>query len=328
MRILVIGGAGYIGSIVVRELQRRGHEPVSYDNLSTGHRESAPTDVPLVLGDLADGAQLAATFLRYRPQAVMHFAAFIEAGESMRFPGRFFANNAAGVITLLNTMLEHGITRFVFSSSAAVYGEPETVPLTETASLRPSSPYGESKLMVERVLEWLGKLSGLQYVSLRYFNAAGAADGVGEDHHPETHLIPIVLQAALGLRGAVTIYGDDYPTRDGTCIRDYVHVSDLAQAHALALDHLEHGRENLVCNLGSEQGASVREVVDTARHITGVDFPVLVGSRRDGDPAINIASSRRAVEQLGWRREHSSLEDIIASAWEWHRTHPRGYASS
>ncbi|MBI4498768.1 MAG: UDP-glucose 4-epimerase GalE [Chloroflexi bacterium] len=328
MKVLVIGGAGYIGSVVVRELQRRGHEPVVYDNLRTGHREAVPPEVPLVLGDLADRDQLATAFQRYAPEAVMHFAAFIEAGESMRFPGRFFANNVASVITLLNTMLDHDVTRFVFSSSAAVYGDPDSLPVTETAFLRSTNPYGETKAMVETVLRWLGELSGLRYVSLRYFNAAGAADGVGEDHSPETHLIPIVLQSALGLREAVTIYGDDYPTRDGTCIRDYVHVSDLAQAHALALDYLTAQERSLVCNLGSEQGASVREVVEAARRITGIDFPVLMGPRREGDPASIIASSQRAMEALGWRREHSSLEEIIASAWEWHRTHPRGYASS
>ena len=328
VRVLVIGGAGYIGSIAVRDLLRRGYEPIVYDNLSTGHQAALPEKVAFVQGDLADRERLSVTFARYRPEAVMHFAAFIEAGESMRFPGRFFANNVAGVITLLNTMLEHDINRFIFSSSAAVYGEPETVPLRETSALRPTNPYGETKAIVERMLSWLGQLSGLRYAALRYLNAAGAAGGVGEDHQPETHLIPIVLKTALGLREALTIYGDDYPTRDGTCIRDYVHVSDLATAHALALEYLGRGEENLVCNLGSEHGASVREVVDTARRITGVDFPVLVGPRREGDPAVNIASSRLAAERLGWRREHSSLDEMVASAWEWHRAHPMGYAKA
>jgi UDP-glucose 4-epimerase len=328
MKVLVIGGAGYIGSTVVRELGRRGHQPVVYDNLGLGHPESVPPEVPVVQGDLGVRDQLAAAFQQHAPEAVMHFAAFSAVGESMRDPARYFVNNVAGVSILLQTMLEHGISRFVFSSSAAVYGEPEVVPITETTVLHPTNPYGESKAMVERMLDWLAQLAGLRYAALRYFNAAGAADGMGEDHRNETHLVPIVLQTALGLREAVTIYGDDYPTRDGTCVRDYVHVADLANAHVLALDYLERTNDSLVCNLGSENGATVREVVETAKRVTGVDFPVAMGPRRAGDPATLIASSQRAQQELGWRTEHSSLDEIVSSAWEWHRTHPRGYESA
>ncbi|MBI2906900.1 MAG: UDP-glucose 4-epimerase GalE [Chloroflexi bacterium] len=339
MKVLVVGGAGYIGSVTARRLIDRGAEVIIYDNLSTGHRGAAPRGGLFVEGDLADAARLDSLFKGHPVHAVMHFAAFIQVGESMEAPQKYFTNNVANVINLLNVMLQNGVMRFVFSSSAAVYGEPESVPIEESAPLAPNNPYGETKLMVERVLAWYSKLLGLRYAAFRYFNACGAFKGLGEDHHPETHLIPIVLQAALGQRDAVTIYGADYPTPDGTCIRDYVHVADLAEAHILALTAMEEepalslpkrqargvAKGSLVYNLGNGSGHSVKQVIEVARAVTGRPIKAVEGARRPGDAASLVASSRRAVTELGWRPEYADLAAIVRSAWEWHKEHPRGY---
>ena len=323
MRVLVAGGAGYIGSVTVELLLQSGLEVVVYDNLSTGHVQAVTKGATLVAGDLADKSLLSQTFARYGFDAVMHFAASILVGESMVDPAKYFSNNVANVITLLNVMLEHHVNKLVFSSSAAVYGDPETSPISESAPLQPNNPYGESKLIVERILGWYDRLLGLRYASLRYFNAAGAFRNYGEDHHPETHLIPIVLQAALGQRDQVMINGVDYPTSDGTCIRDYIHVIDLAQAHILALQKIEEGSQ--IYNLGNGAGYSVREVIEVAREITGRPIKVVEGARRPGDMAVLVASSQRAVSELGWSPKCPALEDIVQSAWQWHKEHPRGY---
>ncbi len=323
MKVLVAGGAGYIGSVTVELLLQSGFEVVVYDNLSTGHVQAVMKGATLVEGDLADKSLLAQTFDRYGFDAVMHFAACILVGESMVDPAKYFTNNVANVITLLNAMLEHNVKKLVFSSSAAVYGNPETSPIGESAPLQPNNPYGESKLMVERILRWYDQLLGLRYASLRYFNAAGASQAFGEDHHPETHLIPIVLQAALGQRDQVVINGVDYPTPDGTCRRDYIHVVDLAQAHILALHNLDRGSQ--IYNLGNGAGYSVREVIEVARKVTGRPIKVTEGPRRPGDMAVLVASSQRAVSELGWGPKHPDLRDIVQSAWQWHQRHPRGY---
>jgi UDP-glucose 4-epimerase len=320
MRILVTGGAGYIGAIVADRLLRNGHAVTVLDNLSKGRRQAVPGQAEFVLADTGDEPALDRIFHTGRFDAVMHFAAFIEAGESMVSPEVFFENNAAKALTLLRVMLRHRVRRFVFSSTAAVYGEPVRVPITEDHHLQPSNAYGESKLMVERMLVWFHQAHGLRYASLRYFNAAGATRDRGEAHHPETHLIPLVLQAALGEREAISIYGTDYPTRDGTCIRDYVHVDDLATAHMLALEALGANSE-LIFNLGSGSGFSVREIVEVAREITGKDIPVAEATRRPGDAAVLIASSEKIGRLLGWKPRHSDIAAIIRSAWEWHSRH-------
>lgn len=323
MTILVVGGAGYIGSITTEQLLESGHKVVVYDNLATGHRQAVPPAALLVEGDLADTERLEGVFREYPIQAVMHFAGLIVAPESVRDPAAYFANNIAGTISLLNVTVRSGVKRFVFSSSAAVYGEAETIPIPESAPELPSSPYGESKLVVERLLRWYEAALGLRYASLRYFNAAGASVERGEDHCPETHLIPIVLEAALGQRAEVAIYGTDYPTPDGTCIRDYIHVSDLAGAHILALESLE--QESGIYNLGNGKGFSVREVIETARRVTGAPIKVVEGPKRPGDPPALVASSERAQVKLGWKPQHSDLATVIESAWEWRCRHPQGY---
>ncbi|MFH1485577.1 MAG: UDP-glucose 4-epimerase GalE [Chloroflexota bacterium] len=323
MKVLVVGGAGYIGSITARRLLEQGIEVIVYDNLSTGHRRAVSDGALFVDGDLADGTRLDGVFRKYKIDAVMHFAAYIVVGESMEAPARYFTNNVANVVNLLNVMLQNGIMRFVFSSSAAVYGEPQSVPIQESALLAPTSPYGETKVMVERILDWYSRLLGMHYASLRYFNAAGAFKSLGEDHEPETHLIPVVLQAALGRRESVAVYGTDYSTPDGTCIRDYVHVLDLAEAHILALKALEAGSR--VYNLGNGNGHSVREVIEVAQAVSGRSIKVVEGPRRPGDPAALVASCRRAMTELGWRPTHSELVDIVRTAWEWHKEHPSGY---
>jgi len=323
--VLVTGGAGYIGSVVAAELVRAGRRVVVLDNLSRGHREGVPRGAELVTGDVGDRAVLDWLFASRAVDAVMHFAALIEVGESMRMPERYFRNNSAGTLTLLEAMLGNGVSRIVFSSTANLFGDPERILIDETHALRPSSVYGESKLISERMLEWFHRIHGLRYASLRYFNACGAAEELGEDHDPETHLIPLTLQVALGRRARVEIYGTDYATPDGTCVRDFIHVSDLASAHLLALDALEqHGR--LVYNLGNGQGFSVRQVIAAARRVTGHAIPAVESARRPGDPAILIASSEKIRRELGWQPKYPELETIIASAWEWHRRHPRGYA--
>jgi UDP-glucose 4-epimerase len=326
MRVLVTGGAGYIGATTVRSLLSQGHEVMVYDDLSKGHREAVPPDVPLMVGSVADHDQLNAALQEHRPEAVLHFAAFIEAGESMQRPEKYFRNNSAGTLTLLEAMLANGTRKLIFSSTAALYGEPRRIPIEESDPLDPTNAYGESKLLVERMLAWFGRVHGLRYASLRYFNAAGSDGFSGEQHNPETHLIPLVLQAAAGERKSVSIFGTDYPTPDGTCIRDYIHVSDLAQAHLLALYALaEH--EKLIYNLGNGQGFSVREVIDAARRVTGRPITALEAPRRPGDPAVLVASSEKIRRELGWSPQHTHLDSIVASAWRWTQKHPAGYPS-
>ncbi len=324
MRVLVTGGAGYIGSVVVAELVRAGHQPVVYDNLSNGHRQAVPDEVPFVHGDVGEGVKVSKTIREHGIEAVMHLAAFIEAGESMKYPERFFRNNTAGTLGLLETMLDAGVDRFVFSSTAALYGNPEKVPIRETDALKPTNAYGESKLLVERILAWFHRIHSFRYASLRYFNAAGATTHLGEAHEPESHLIPIILQVALGKREAIHIYGTDYGTKDGTCVRDYIHVIDLAQAHVLALNALGQ-QSQLIYNLGNGRGFTVREVIEAARKVTGRPIPVVESPRRPGDPAELVASSDKIQNELGWKPKHSDLDTIISTAWEWHRKHPNGY---
>jgi UDP-glucose 4-epimerase len=324
MRILVVGGAGYIGSVMVEELVKGGDEVIIYDNLSRGHREALTPGATFVEGDLGDRSRVEEALRRHQVEAIMHFAAFALVGESMAHPEMYFENNVANTINLLSAALTVGVKKFVFSSSAATYGEPEHVPIAEADRQVPTNPYGQTKLMVEQILDWYATLSGLRYAALRYFNAAGASDLHGEDHDPETHLIPIVLQAALGIRDHVEIFGVDYPTPDGTCLRDYVHVIDLAQAHILALKALER-QERLAFNLGNGNGFSVREVIETARRVTGREIKAVESPRRPGDPAALVASSERIKSELGWAPRHAALEDIVETAWRWHRKHPRGY---
>jgi UDP-glucose 4-epimerase len=323
MPILVVGGAGYIGSVTVAELLATGHQVVVLDSLVTGHAQAVSPGAELVVGDLADHELLDDIFRRWRFDGVVFYGGFIAAGESMQVPGRYFLNNVANVINLLNAMVDHGVLRFVFSSSAGVYGEPPTAPIPEEAPIAPLSPYGESKAVVEQLLRWYDSQCGLRYVSLRYFNAAGGTEKLGEDHRPETHLIPLVLEVALGKRGALEIYGADYPTPDGTCIRDYVHVADLAQAHFLALERCQKG--SAVYNVGNGQGFSNREVVETARRVTGHPIPAREAPRRPGDPAVLVAGADRARRELGWKPRFPGLEEIVESAWRWHQAHPNGY---
>ena len=325
MNILVTGAAGFVGSVVCDALVRANHRVIAYDDLSRGHRRAVPAGIELVVSDVADRAALDRLFETQRADAVMHFAALIEAGESMQVPERYFRNNISNTLTLLEAMLAHGIERFVFSSTAAVYGEPEQMPLEESTPLRPTNAYGESKLVVERMLDWFHRIHGLRYASLRYFNAAGAVGDLGEDHRHESHLIPLALKVALGQRDYLAIYGTDYPTPDGTCVRDYIHVADLATAHLLALDALGQ-QARLVYNIGNGRGFSVRQVVEVARRVTGHPIPVVEMSRRPGDPAILVANSEKIRRELKWRPKYVELETIVASAWEWHRRHPNGYA--
>jgi UDP-glucose 4-epimerase len=323
VNILVVGGAGYIGSVTVADLVDAGHQVVVYDSLVTGHAEAVSPGAELVVGDLADQALLTDVFARRGFDGVVYYGGFIAAGESMREPGKYFLNNVSNVINLLNTMVEHRVNRFVFSSSAGVYGEPPSVPIPEDAPLDPLNPYGESKALVERLLRWYDSQCGLRHVSLRYFNAAGATKRLGEDHRPETHLVPVVLQVALGQRDSLEVFGTDYPTADGTCIRDYVHVCDLAQAHFLALERCDRG--SAVYNVGSGQGFSNREVVEAARRVTGREIPIREAPRREGDPAALVASSEKARRELGWEPRFAGLGEIIESAWQWHQAHPKGY---
>jgi UDP-glucose 4-epimerase len=325
-RVLVTGGAGYIGGVVVAQLLQRAYDVVVLDDLSNGCRAAVPEGARLAVGDVGDRAALDRLFREYSFDAVMHFAAFIEAGESMKFPAKYFRNNTANALTLLDAVTTHKVPRFVFSSTAALYGTPERTPIEETDTLRPTNTYGETKLLVERMLEWFNRIHGLRYACLRYFNAAGAAGGQGEDHHPESHLIPLTLQVALGQRKELSIYGTDYPTADGTCVRDYVHVSDLASAHVLVLQALKE-KDKLIYNLGNGHGFSVREVIETARRVTGQAIPALETPRRPGDPAVLVASAEKIKKELGWQPEYASLEAIVRSAWDWRRAHPAGYSS-
>ncbi|ACO34499.1 MULTISPECIES: UDP-glucose 4-epimerase GalE [Acidobacterium] len=320
MRILVTGGAGYIGGTVAGLLVSQGHDVVVLDNLGHSKRSMIPAGTTFVEADLADRATVEST-LRDGIEAVLHFAALIEAGESMQVPERYFRNNTASTLTLFEAMLAAGVNKLVFSSTAAVYGEPESTPIREDAKLQPTNAYGESKLLVEQMLAWLHRCHGLRYASLRYFNVAGAMPGRGEAHEPESHLIPLILDAAIGRRAAIKVYGSDYPTPDGTCIRDYIHVRDLAKAHLLALDALndESRPGRLIYNLGNGQGFSVREVIETARRVTGREIPVIEETRRPGDPAVLVASSEKIRQDLGWTPELASIEQILTSAWEWHQ---------
>ena len=324
MRILVTGGAGYVGSFTVQRLLAEGHAVVVVDNLSQGHRVMVPKGAELVVGDICEASFLDGVFARGGFEAVMHFAAETVVATSMTDPQRYFRTNVTGGLTLLDAMLRHGTKRLVFSSSAAVYGIPQEASIPESHPKEPVNSYGESKWLFERILQWYGSAYGLLHISFRYFNAAGSGQGIGEDHRPETHLIPNVLRTAQGLSDGVTIFGNDYPTPDGTCVRDYVHVEDIAAAHVLALDHLESLRAD-VFNLGLGRGYSVREVVDVAKQVTGADFPVHLGPRRPGDPAVLVASPERAKNVLGWSPQHAELTDIIESAWEWHQHHSDGY---
>ena len=326
MRILVTGGAGFIGSVVATQLLDAGHEVVVYDDLSKGSRDSVPSNATLVVGNVGDRAALNAIFASHKFDAVLHFAAFIEAGESMELPERYFRNNTANTLVLLETMLAHRVGRVIFSSTAALYGNPARTPILETDPLCPSNPYGESKLLVERMLEWFHRIHGLSYVSLRYFNAAGATAERGEMHQPETHLIPLVLQVASGAREHIAIFGTDYETPDGTCVRDYIHVSDLARAHVLAAAALADDKmpRQLIYNLGNGKGFSVREVIHVARQVTGHAIPTIETERRPGDSAILIASSGKIRNELGWTPEFPSLEAMVESAWNWYQRHPAG----
>ncbi|SEC23710.1 UDP-glucose 4-epimerase GalE [Paenibacillus sp. GP183] len=326
MAILVTGGAGYIGSHAVAELLDKGEDVVVVDNLQQGHRE-AVLGGKLYEGDLRDGAFLDQVFSENTIDAVIHFAASSLVGESMKDPGKYYHNNVYGTLCLLEKMNQYGVAKIVFSSTAATYGEPEHIPILESDRTQPTNTYGETKLAMEKMMKWFDTAHGIKYVSLRYFNAAGAHIGgkIGEDHSPETHLIPIILQVALGQRTHISIFGEDYATPDGTCIRDYIHVSDLAEAHVLAVEKLRQGADSSIYNLGIGKGFSVKEVVDIARKVTGHEIPVVIEPRRAGDPAELIASSDRARRELGWKPSRDSLEAIIESAWKWHQSHPRGY---
>ena len=325
MKILVTGGAGYVGSHAARYLDLAGHEIWVYDNLSAGHRAAAPPG-RLIEGDLHDQAKLTAVLHEKRIEAVMHFAAFALVGESVSHPAKYYHNNVLGSLSLFETMRNAGVGKIVFSSTTATYGAPEKTPISEEEPQRPINPYGFTKLVIERALDDYARAYGFAYAALRYFNAAGASPrgDLGEDHTPESHLIPIVLQVALGQRERITVFGDDYPTRDGTCIRDYIHVDDLASAHALALARLTPG-EGLKLNLGTGQGQSVREVVDACRRVTGRDIPMEIGPRRPGDPPELVADSRRARDTLNWTPKYVELDAIVATAWRWHSNHPHGY---
>ena len=316
MRILITGGAGYIGGTVARLLLAGGDRVTIYDNLSHSKRAAVAAGAEFVEGDVADRALLEGTLRAGRFDGVMHFAALIEAGESMERPEIYFRNNTAGTLTLLEAMLATGHKRLVFSSTAACYGEPERTPILEDAKLAPTNAYGESKLMVERILVWFNCIHGLRYVSLRYFNVAGAIAGYGEAHEPESHLIPLVLDVALGRRKSIKVFGEDYPTRDGTCIRDYIHVRDLADAHLLALAALEK-RDRMIYNIGNGQGFTVREVIESVRRVTGKAIAAEECARRAGDPAVLVASSEKIKQELGWRPKFAELDTIVASAWEW-----------
>ena len=327
--ILVAGGAGYIGSHVVEALIEEGFIPVIYDNLSTGHIESVPEGVPFVEGDIHDTTLAERAMREYCIDGVIHFAASSLVGESMTEPAKYYYNNVEGSLHLFDAMRKAGVNKVVFSSTAAVYGEPDEVPIKENSRLQPTNVYGRSKLMIEQMLADYDMAYGMRYAALRYFNAAGASHrrDIGEDHTTETHLIPLVLKTAQGVRDKISVYGTDYPTKDGTCIRDYIHVCDLAKAHVFALKHLLGGGMSRIYNLGSEHGFSVREIIDYAKKVTETDFAAIEEARRAGDPAVLIASSERIREELGWVPVHSSVEEIIRTAWKWHKNHPYGYRS-
>jgi len=326
MNVLVTGGAGYIGSVTVEALIARGHRVVVLDNLVTGHREAVHPEAAFVHGDVADPDVVGFAVQEHGVEAALHFAAYSLVGESMEAPFKYFINNTAGTTTLLEALMAHGVKKFVLSSTAALFGTPEVMPIPETARIHPESVYGESKYLIERTLSWLQRTQGLGFVTLRYFNAAGASEQYGEDHRPETHLIPIILQVAQGKREFIPVFGDDYNTKDGTCVRDYIHVVDLAQAHILALEALQPG-EARAYNLGNGLGFTVHEVIEVCRKVTGHPIPAKVLPRRAGDPAALVADSRRIIQDLGWKPKHASLEEIVASAWRWFERHPEGYGA-
>lgn len=327
MAILVLGGAGYIGSHTVYELIDSGADVVIADNLQTGYIQAVHPKARFYKGDIRDKAFLDNLFKQEKIEAVIHFAANSLVGESMVEPLKYYDNNLCGTMVLLKSMVENGIDNIVFSSTAATYGEPESIPILETDKTEPTNTYGETKLSMEKMFKWVSKAHGLRYVSLRYFNACGAhvSGEIGEAHNPESHLIPIILQVPNGQREAVSVFGDDYNTKDGTCVRDYIHVTDLAQAHILAVNYLKKGNESNIFNLGNGVGFTVNEVIETARKVTGHPIPAVIAPRRAGDPATLIASSEKAKKVLGWKPEHDSLEEIIASAWKWHKNHPKGF---
>ncbi|OZT78691.1 UDP-glucose 4-epimerase GalE [Salinicoccus roseus] len=326
MTILITGGAGYIGSHTVRYFSNQGEEVVIVDNLQSGHMEAVGTHSFFHV-DLRDKTALDKIFKTYNIEAVIHFAADSLVGESMEKPFEYYHNNVYGMMCLLDVMRENKIDKIIFSSTAATYGEPINIPILERDPTKPTNAYGETKLAMEQMIKWFGKAYGIKYVSLRYFNAAGALENglVGEDHNPETHLIPLILQVPLGKREKIYIYGDDYPTYDGTCIRDYIHVMDLASAHYLALEHLKNGNSSDVFNLGNGEGCSVKEVINAARSVTGHPIPAELKERREGDPTALVASSDKAKEILGWLPEFNSIEKIIEDAWNWHKNNPNGY---
>ena len=326
MAILVLGGAGYIGSHTVYELIDAGRDVVVADNLLTGFQEAVHPKARFYRADIRDRQAMDQLFEREQIEGVIHFAASSQVGESMSDPLKYYDNNLGGTTVLLQSMVAHGVDKIVFSSTAATYGEPERVPILETDKTVPTNCYGETKLAMEKMMAWTSRAHGLRYVALRYFNAAGSNPdvGIGEDHNPESHLIPLVMKTALGQRGHIGIFGDDYPTADGTCIRDYIHVRALAEAHLLAREHLEKTGESGIFNLGSGDGYSVKEIIDTARRITGREIPAKIEPRRAGDPSVLIASNKKAAEVLGWKPTRG-LDQIIADAWTWHSGHPNGY---
>jgi UDP-glucose 4-epimerase len=323
MKILVTGGAGYIGSAVVEQLIADGETVSVFDNLSQGHRAAVHPEAAFVEGDLADRAAIDAALVQHRPDAVMHFASKTLVGESMQDPFLYLGDNVTNGLNLLRSMVEHGVKRIIFSSTANLFDKPERMPIDESERIVPGSPYGESKFILERILHWLDRIHGIRFACLRYFNAAGATPTRGEDHEPELHLIPIVLQVAMGKREKALIFGADYPTRDGTCVRDYVHVTDLAQAHILALGALDRGSR--VYNLGNGEGFTVKEVIDAASEITGKKIRAEIGPRRAGDPAVLVAASDKIRQELGWVPKFSNVRAIIESAWRWHQAYPDGY---
>lgn len=327
MTVLVLGGAGYIGSHCVDQLVEKGYDVCVVDNLMTGHQKAISEKARFYKGDIRDKTFLTDVFEKEKIEAVVHFAAFSLVGESVEQPLKYFNNNVYGMQILLEVMQEKGVKTIIFSSTAATFGEPEENPITETTPTNPKNPYGESKLMMEKMMKWAHLAYGINYVALRYFNVAGAKldASIGEDHHPETHLLPIILQVAQGKRKEMKIFGDDYPTPDGTCIRDYVHVVDLIQAHIKALEYLKDGGESTVFNLGSSEGFSVKQMVEAARRVTGKEIPAVVAPRRAGDPSVLVASSKKARDVLGWNPEYTNVDTIIQTAWAWHQSHPEGY---
>ena len=327
MKVLVTGGAGYIGSVTILELINQGYEVVVFDDLSNGHKQAVPKKAKFIKGDLLDRSSIHSALAKEKIEAVIHFASLALVGESVKDPIKYFRGNVVGGLNLLESMKELGINKIIFSSSAAVYGNPRNIPIQEDDYKNPTNPYGETKLIFEKFLRWCDAPCGIRSICLRYFNAAGSdlENDLGEDHDPETHLIPLVLKVALGQREKIEIFGTDYDTKDGTCIRDYVHIKDLAAAHVLALKHLKEGGATSFYNVGSSKGYSVKEVIDISRKIAGRDIKVVSSPRREGDPASLVASSEKIQRELGFKFKHSGLENIIKTAWEWHSKHPDGY---